>query len=367
MAFEINIIGEVIPFDTYGMDGYVNLTEVENQLKNAGGEDIKVNINSWGGDVEEGFLIYTALRKYAQENNAKVTTYAKGRCYSIATVIFLSGDERVLNKYIAPFVHNAWNYAMGDANELRRVAVDLENVNKKIGQFYAEHTNLTYEEARELMQNETSIEPEEALNIRFGTSIEEVLRPVALNKIFNKKNNSEMTTIKDEKGLMAAIKNFFKADGPKNLELFTSASETLLFPDLEEGQAPKVGDKATIDGKAAEGEITLQDGTVYVFVAGVLEEIKKADGDDDNDADRIAELEAENSKLKEQLDAQNSKMSTLESKVSEMESNWKNFKNLVSNHVVDDPQNGKKTTTKDEGGEKKGGLASAAKNLGKDK
>lgn len=367
MAYEINIIGEIIPFDTFGMEGYVNLSNVENQLKSANGDDLKVNINSWGGDVDEGFLIYTALRKYAKENNAKVTTYAKGRCYSIATVIFLSGDERVLNKYLAPFVHNAWTYAMGDANELQRQAVDLEKVNKRIGQFYAEHTNLTYEESRELMQNETSIEPEEALNIRFGTSIEEVLRPVALNKIFNKKHNSEMANqIKDEKGLMNALKNFFTGSGAKNLEVFTSASETLLFPDLEEGQTPKVGDKATIDGKAAEGEVTLQDGTIYVFVAGVLEEIKEADGEEDNTEDRMAELEAENASLKEQLNAQNSKVTELEGKVKTIEKNWNNLQNLVSKHVVDDKQNSGKNHQ--EGGEQeKGGLSGAAKNLKKDK
>lgn len=365
MAYDVNITGEIIPYEAYDFPGFVNLTTVEDQLKNANGDDIKVNINSWGGDVDEGFLIYTALRKYAQDNNAKVTTYIKGRCYSIATVIFLAGDKRVLNKFIAPFVHNAWTYSMGDAKELIRVATDLEKVNTRIGQFYADHTNLTYEEARELMENETSIDPSEALEIRFGTEIEEVLRPVALNKILNKKSKNNMAQeIKDEKGLMNALKAFFTPKSVKNLEVFTSASETLLFPDLEEGDNPKVGDKATIDGKAAEGEITLQDGTIYVFVAGVLEEIKEADGEEDDTetSTRIEELEAENKALKDKLEAQNSKVSGLENSVKDLQKKWDGLQNLVSNHVVDDKGNDPKNNGGKDGEEKKG-LAGAARNL----
>lgn len=365
---EININGEIVPFVYYWDEsGFTNLTNVEKQLTAAKGEDIIVNINSIGGDVDEGFLIYSALRKYAKENNAKVTTYAKGRCYSIATVIFLAGDERILNRFLCPFVHNAWTYAEGDSKQLLRYAVDLEKVNERIAKFYEDHTDLTYQEARDLMENETSIEPQEALNIRFGTNIEEIMRPVALNKIFNK-NKFDMSKeqLKDDKSLIRALKNLFAPTGAKNLEVFTSASETLLFPDLEEGDSPKVGDRATIDGRAAEGEVTLQDGTIYVFVAGILEEIKEADGDEDESetTERIETLEAENKALKDQLAAQNSKITALETKVGDFDKNWSNLKSLVSNHVIDDKENSEKSNPKKDDEPKKG-LSGSIGNLKK--
>ena len=132
MTFDVKIYGEIVPFQEKWITdqgGYVNQTEVQNQLKEADGKDIRVRIKSFGGDVEEGFAIYSELRRYAKENNAKVTTLAEGQCASIATVIFLAGDERLVTEFTQPFVHNAWCYAMGDAQTLSKTAVDLEVVN----------------------------------------------------------------------------------------------------------------------------------------------------------------------------------------------------------------------------------------------
>ena len=79
---------------------------------------------------------------------------------------------------------------MGDAKTLTRVSADLEKCNEKIANHYALHTDLTHEEARELMDAETSISPKEALNIRFATEIEEILRPVALQRFNNNKHKT---------------------------------------------------------------------------------------------------------------------------------------------------------------------------------
>jgi len=80
---------------------------LQKQLQKAGGKDVKVRINSVGGDVDEGFAMYSELRRYASENNAKITTFAEGRCVSIATIFFLAGDKRIVTEYTEPFVHNA--------------------------------------------------------------------------------------------------------------------------------------------------------------------------------------------------------------------------------------------------------------------
>jgi len=61
---------------------------------------------------------------------------AEGRCASIATIIFLAGDVRIVTEYTDPFVHNAWCYTMGDAKKVMRTAVDLEKCNDKIAKHY---------------------------------------------------------------------------------------------------------------------------------------------------------------------------------------------------------------------------------------
>lgn len=275
---EIKIYGEIVPFqdDWLAESGYCNLTYVQEQLKKANGKDVKVRINSMGGDVDEGFAIYSELRRYASANNAKIETFAEGRCASIATVIFLAGDTRTLNEYVQPFVHNAWTYAMGDANQMTRVVNMLEECNVRIAQHYAQHTDLTYEEARELMNAETYISAEECKALRFATQIEEILRPVALEKIIKNKLNTDtkMSTKKSpSKGILEQIKALVIGAEVKNLELNTADGATLVFADVED-RDPEVGDYATMDGQPADGKYVVYEGKkTFVFGDGYLNEI----------------------------------------------------------------------------------------------
>ncbi len=193
---EIKIYGEIVPFEEQWIidqGGFYNLSTLQQSLKEAKGKDIKVRIRSFGGDVETGFTMYNELRRYAKDNKAKVTTFGEGQVASIATVIFLAGDERILTGHTEPFVHNAWTYSEGDSKTLVRVATELEKCNNMIADHYALHTDLTRDEALELMNNDTSITAEEAVTIRFATSIEEVLRPAALKRFSTNTNNNKMS------------------------------------------------------------------------------------------------------------------------------------------------------------------------------
>lgn len=335
MAHDIKIYGEIVPFqDKWITDsgGFVNLSMVQEQLKEANGEDIRVRIKSYGGDVEEGFAIYSELRRYAKDNNAKVTTLAEGQCASIATVFFLAGDERLVTEFTQPFVHNAWTYVEGDSKLLQRVSVDLDKCNDMIANHYANHTDLTKEEARELMDNETSITPEECVRLRFATSIEEVYRPTAMLQILNKSNRNVMSTKKvsgkktdKEKSFLNKIKQFF------DKEVFTAENDILDFYELEDNETVKVGDKAKLGDEDANGEVIIANGDIYVFSDGELIEIKekeaenpeanKNEGEGEEGEtieslkeeikslkDRIAELEAELDEAEDIAEKANAKM-----------------------------------------------------------
>src|SRR5690625_1280249 len=184
----IEIKGEVVPFKIqeweldYG--DYVNTDSIKNQLKNVSG-DIEVHINSRGGDVDEGFMIYNELRRYAKDNNAKVTTKAVGRCDSIAISIFLAGDKRIANRFLEPFAHNPFTYIWDEAdkNVLKNAYDDISNYTNRIANHYAEHTKLTVEEALEHMNNNTFISPAEMVELGFAHENEEILRPVDVHNI----------------------------------------------------------------------------------------------------------------------------------------------------------------------------------------
>ena len=148
---EIFIYGQVVESQASVDDyGAVNLKAVNEQLKSVEGEDeILVRIHSEGGSVDEGFAIYSALRRASK--NQKVVTRIDGRCASIATVMFLAGDERIGSALVDPFVHNAWGMAIGDAETMSKSSEELESANKRIAKHYAEHTELTEDEALEMM------------------------------------------------------------------------------------------------------------------------------------------------------------------------------------------------------------------------
>ena len=69
------------------------------------------------------------------------------------------------------FIHNAWTYAGGNANELRKTADDLETMTQASINAYMDHVNITEEELKEMLDAETWITPQDALTMGFATSI----------------------------------------------------------------------------------------------------------------------------------------------------------------------------------------------------
>lgn len=136
---------------------------------------INVYINSYGGEVAEGLAIYNALKRH----KAKVTTYCDGFAASIASVIFMAGDERIMNDSSLLMIHNAWSFASGNAEQLRKQADDLEKITQASVNAYAAHSTLSEKQIKKLMDNESWILPEEALEYGFATSIERTQKRVA--------------------------------------------------------------------------------------------------------------------------------------------------------------------------------------------
>lgn len=164
----LNIYGDITswPWEELGEVSAVSLSK---QLEALGDvEQIDVYINSYGGEVAEGLAIYNALRRH----KAKVRTYCDGFACSIASVIFMAGDERVMNESSLLMIHNAWTMAIGNSAELRKQADDLEKITQASVEAYKSHSSLSEKEIKKLMDNETWILPEEALSYGFATTVD---------------------------------------------------------------------------------------------------------------------------------------------------------------------------------------------------
>jgi len=118
--------GELIASDTSAM-------AIAKQLEDAGEvAEINVYINSYGGDVKEGLGIYTQLKRSA----ATVTAYIDGFACSIASVIAMAADKVVMGNASLMMIHKAWTCACGNADELRKMAEDLDVIDASIREAY---------------------------------------------------------------------------------------------------------------------------------------------------------------------------------------------------------------------------------------
>lgn len=132
-------------------------------------DEITVYINSYGGEVAEATAIYNQLKNHP----AKVTTVCSGFACSAASVVFMAGRERIMNKASRLMIHNAMVSARGNAEELRKAAEDLDSINELSITAYMDRVTISEEALRELMDRETWIKPEDAVAMGFATGIAE--------------------------------------------------------------------------------------------------------------------------------------------------------------------------------------------------
>lgn len=165
---ELNIFGDITAYPCTESDvSAENLSKQLAELKDV--KQINVNINSYGGEVMEGLAIYNALKRH----KAHVTTYCDGAACSIASVIFMAGDERVMCKPSFLMIHDAWTICGGNADALRKQADDLDVITSASVTAYMEHVNISEEKLRALMKAETWLTHDEAVEMGFATGIEE--------------------------------------------------------------------------------------------------------------------------------------------------------------------------------------------------
>lgn len=165
---ELYIYGDITSWKWYEDD--VCAYDLSKELKALNGKNLKVRINSYGGEVAQGLAIYNLLKDYP----GSVTTLCDGFACSAASVIFMAGKTRLMPRSSLLMIHNAWTYAAGDANYLRKAAEDLEKITQPSIEIYKSVSNLSEEKIKEFMDAETWITADEALEYGFVTEIVEI-------------------------------------------------------------------------------------------------------------------------------------------------------------------------------------------------
>lgn len=197
---ELYIYGDITSYKWYGDE--VCAYDLAKELMELGNKNLKVRINSYGGEVAQGLAIYNLLKDY----KGTVTTVCDGFACSAASIIFMSGTNRAMPKSSLLMIHNAWSWASGNANELRKIAEDLEKITQPSIEIYKTVSNLDEETIKRMMDEETWITAEEALEYGFATVIVEdnpkqSLKDDILSKLVhsNKELTRQVKILKEEK------------------------------------------------------------------------------------------------------------------------------------------------------------------------
>jgi len=141
---------EIRIFDVIGWP-FIEADAFISELNAIKSDQIKVRINSPGGDVFDGFAIYNALINHP----AKITTSVEGLAASMASIIALAGDVRHIYKNAQYMIHNPWMIAAGDYNDFRKEAELLEAMGGQLAETYADRTGLKQSDIQSMMDETT--------------------------------------------------------------------------------------------------------------------------------------------------------------------------------------------------------------------
>lgn len=156
MAKKINVKGPIIPsnhqwiYDWLGMEA-VSPKSINEQLEQANGEDLEVEINSGGGSVFAGSEIYTAIKSYKGNVIVKIV----GLAASAASVIAMAGKKIVMSPTAQIMVHNVSTYAEGDHRDMEHTAEILKSANETIANAYRIKSGKSQEDLLKMMDEET--------------------------------------------------------------------------------------------------------------------------------------------------------------------------------------------------------------------
>lgn len=162
------LINKVIGEDWWeqytGVQEEISANYVRDQLKAfpENENELRIVIDSPGGDVFEGVTIFNVIRDFARNNpSVKITTYIQGMAASMASAIALAANAvSDSNKVIAEdnsifMIHDAWGFVVGNENDMREAAEYFAMIDSMLSSIYMRKTGKSEDDIRSMMDAET--------------------------------------------------------------------------------------------------------------------------------------------------------------------------------------------------------------------
>jgi ATP-dependent Clp protease protease subunit len=168
--------------------------------------EITVRLNSPGGDVFEGVAIYNRLKQH----KAKIIVYIDGLAASIASIIALAGDEIYIGEGALFMIHLPWTFAMGDRMSLENTINRLMDVEEQLLGIYSKKTKMDKAELRKMLEDETWLDADQAIEHGFVDAKVEESVPIAASAIKATWISKRPETYTSEVSAVNDIKNKLK-------------------------------------------------------------------------------------------------------------------------------------------------------------
>ena len=227
------------------------------ELKQHAG-DLTVVINSPGGDVFAGLAIYNALVNH----NGNVTVRVDGLAASIASVIAMAGDKIIMSPGSMIMIHRPSVYAAGTVDDMEKAKDVLLKIEEGITPIYAKRTGLSDEKITELLEAETWMLADKAVELGFADEVSEapekqkqdegVQNVMSMNFAFSM-SAVKQADAKPMQSLVEQIKAKAEAEAVKAAE---PAEETTTEPETktDEPAAPEAAPEAEPTDEAEQSE-----------------------------------------------------------------------------------------------------------------
>lgn len=176
---------ELLRLRTVVFQGYVSgqtcaeFTKVLEYLGSVSNEPIKVILNSGGGSVFSGLLVFDTIKQLTA-SGIEVTCEARGLAASMGAIIVQAGTRRLATPNTRFLIHEVSSWAWGKTSEMEDEIKEIKKVNDMLKSIIAERTGKTMEEIESVWhKRDVWLSAEEALEFGLIDEVIEAPEPAA--------------------------------------------------------------------------------------------------------------------------------------------------------------------------------------------
>ena len=189
--------------DIWWDDNSITAKKVRDAFNDVQDTEIRLTVDSMGGDFYEMITIYNIIRDYARNHpETKIETYIQGSAMSAASMIALAAKDGNNSNQIKVednslfLIHNAWTIVQGNQNELKAETRVLARIDEMQKDIYERKTGKTRAELEKIMEKGDFMYGQEIVDNGFADEV------IASQKI-DDFNGEVYTCSRDEKIISA--------------------------------------------------------------------------------------------------------------------------------------------------------------------